>query len=387
MLSLVTISTLAIFIADAKPALLVPAVKHSGPNAAAVALSVDGTRVAAGYGGDWIPGTNPMIPRGRIFVWDRKTGKQLHRFKQIGDILRVEFSADGQYLAYNGIYTPGDSIHARQVVLVDLKKGEAIRKWESDSFAFSPVKNHLLIGVGNKIEVLEIPSLNTVRSIQVSSPRVIAVSADGKSGAALGTFWQANRGFPDGLYLFGLEEDKAPRIRNGENLHKAQSLAFSPDGKQIVTGHDGGEARIWSSADLEAKPKLQRIDTPLAVFPLYLDEKTLGLVTQPANGSSWAYDKAAPSGFKIEKGKTPPWADLYRFEVNGAEPEPVIWRFQDASYSTHYARFGTTRGTPEANSRRYVLSRDAKTLVVGCNGCSVIDAATGKIERSYQGEE
>lgn len=76
----------------------------------------------------------------------------------------------------------------------------------------------------------------------------------------------------------------------------------------------------------------------------------------------------------------PPWADLYRYEPEAAEPRPVLWRFQDAGYRTFYARFRTTRSTPEVNSRRYVLSGDGKTIVAGCNGCTLIDARTGQIE-------
>lgn len=388
MLAISILSALAIFITDDNPSVTISAVKHAGPNASAVALSADGSRVAAGYGGDWVPGTSPMVPRGRAVVWDRKTGNQLHAFKQIGDILRVEFSPDGRYLAYNWIYTPGDSLHARMVVLIDLKKGEAIHRWESDSFAFSTVKNDLLVGLDSKIEVVEVPSLNQVRAINVSSARTIAVSADGKSAAALGNFWQANRGSRDGLYHFRLDDGSAPRIRNGENLNKAQGLTLSPDGKQIVTGHDGGEARVWSAADLDAKPRLLTLGTPLAVFPLFLDNgKTLGLFNQPANGMSWSYDRADPSGFKVEKGRTSPWADLYRYDLSADPPKAVHWRLQDASYRTHYARFQTTRGHPEVNSRRYVLSADGRTLVVGCNGCTLVDTTTGKIERSFTCEE
>lgn len=369
------------------PSVTIPADKHSDRNASAVAISADGSLVAAGFGGGFIPGPSPMIPSGRVVVWDRKTGKQLHAFKQVGDILRVGFSSDGRYLAYNWIYTPGDSIHARQVVLVDLKKGEAIHRWESVSFAFSPTKNHLLVGHRSEIEMVEVPSLKQVRTISVPMPRTIAVSADGKSAAALGSFWQANRRSGDGLYYFGLDND-ASRIRNGENLDKAQSLILAPDGKQIVTGHDGGEARIWSTADLDARPRLLSHDTPLAVFPLYLDKgATLGVFTQPANGVNWRYGKTDPQGLKVEKGRTPPWADLFRYDLSADPPKAIHWRAEDASYRTVYARFRSTRGHPEVNSRRYILSTDGKTLVIGCNGCTLVDASTGKIERSFSCHE
>ncbi|MFO0911398.1 MAG: WD40 repeat domain-containing protein [Pirellulales bacterium] len=382
------VAVVALLAVGGPPAVTIPAEKHAGPNAAAVAISADGARVAAGYGGDWT-GYQPLRdPSGGVAVWDRQTGQQLYSTKQIGDILRVEFSKDGRYLAYNWIYTPGDSVHANQVVLVDLQTGEAIQKWESESFAFSPTDNLVLVGQRDGIDVVSLPSLEKVRQLPVSYPRCIAVSSDGQRVAALGAYWQDRRGTPDGLYVVALDGSGEPWVRHGEQLGKAQSLAISADGRSVATGHDGGEVRIWNTTDASAPPRLLAVDTPLALFPLFWsDGSSLAIFTQPVNGATWDYRQVDSAVVPVKEGESPPWAEGYIHDLSVGPAGVIHWRLEDASYVTHYARFQTTRGHPEVNSRRYVLSPDGRTLIASCNGCTLIDVATGRIERSFARKE
>jgi dipeptidyl aminopeptidase/acylaminoacyl peptidase len=136
--------------AEPKPVVTVPAVKHKGDNAAAVAISADGALVAAAYGGPSTARFPLEGTTGGLWVWDRKTGKQLYSLKEFGSILRVEFSRDGRCLAYTRIYTPGDSIHTARTALIDWKAGKVVHHWEADCFAFDPTGDRILVGTSDR---------------------------------------------------------------------------------------------------------------------------------------------------------------------------------------------------------------------------------------------
>jgi dipeptidyl aminopeptidase/acylaminoacyl peptidase len=136
--------------AEPKPVVTVPAVNHKGDNAAAVAISADGALVAAAYGGPSTARFPLEGTTGGLWVWDRKTGKQLYSLKEFGSILRVEFSRDGRCLAYTRIYTPGDSIHTARTALIDWKAGKVVHHWEADCFAFDPTGDRILVGTSDR---------------------------------------------------------------------------------------------------------------------------------------------------------------------------------------------------------------------------------------------
>jgi WD40 repeat protein len=368
---------------DGAQPLVIAAKKHPGGNAESVAVSQDGKYVAAGFGGP-TNGRFPLKPNGGgVAVWERESGKQVFALGEFGDVIKIAFSRDGRHLAYSRIYTPGDSIEADTTALIDLGSQKVVKRWSTAAFAFSP-SDHLMVVAGRGgAQVIDLKTLNAVRTVAVRSPRALAFSADGRIAAALCYFWADNRGAPTGLAVFAPREEAPPVIVNDPSIRSACAVAVSPDGKQVVTGHAGGGARIWSTADPTEPQKKLTVDTTLALFPFFLKQgKTLVLAEQPANAVTWRYDQTDPSGFKFTAGKASPACDLHLFDFPAARAKGT-WRFEDGSYRTHYARFGSARRYPEYNPARFAVSADGKVLIAGCDGCCAVDATTGKLIRTF----
>jgi len=356
---------------------------ENGGNAQSVAISADGTYVAAGFGGPLQP-RFPQNPNGGgVFVWERKTGNVVYARGEFGDIIKIGFSRDGRYLAYSRVYTPGDSIEANNTMLVDLTTGAVVQGWGGSrvSFAFSPTED-LLVVSDSGTTVFDLNTLKTRRTIKVRDAGAYAFSADGNSVAALCYYWTNRKGTPTGLALLTPQRKKPHFVLNDESIRSAMAVAISPSGKHIVTGHIDGVAKIWSTENPKANKRLQ-IDTRLAVFPLFADAgSTLVLATQPANGRSWMYDRSTPSGFKISASDRASYCDLYKFE-SVSWKQTAHWRFEDAAFRTFYARFGKSRNHPEYNPARFALSSDGGILVAACNGGCTVDWMTGKQLRTF----
>ncbi|MGE3808012.1 MAG: WD40 repeat domain-containing protein [Gemmataceae bacterium] len=368
---------------DGQKALVIPAQEHAGGNAQAVALSADGKYVAAGFGGP-SNGRFPLKPNGGgVFVWERTTGKQVFARGEYGDILQIGFSHDGRFLVYSRIYTPGDSVDDDTTVVIDLESKETVQRWRKAGFALSPTSDVMVVASGRDTEIFNLKTRKVERSVAVRSARAFSFAADGKTAAALCYYFEGNRGTPTGLAVFKIDEEKPILYLRDESLRTAQAVTIAPDSKRVVTGHTEGQARLWT-VDNKVEPFKIEVDTKLSVFPFFAREgKTLVLATQPANGISWTYDRTDPSGFKFAKGKTPPASDLYFFDFPALKRQQH-WRFEDGSYRTNYARFGSSRNSPEYNPVRFAVSTDAKVLAAGCNGCSLVDLNTGKLMRTFQ---
>jgi hypothetical protein len=185
------------------------------------------------------------------------------------------------------------------------------------------------------------------------------------------------------LAVFSPDQEKPRFIVDDESLRSAMAVAVAPDGKHVVTGHSGGEARTWSALEDSEPQRVIRVETKTALFPLFHDGgKSLILATQPARGVHWTYDRSKPSGFDFKGGTSPPTCELRFLAIPSGEAQD-IWRFVDGSFRTIYARFGSSKRYPEYNPSRFAVSRDGKTLVAGCNGCCTIDVKTGKLTHAF----
>ncbi len=366
----------------AKP-VVIAAKKTPSSNAESVAISEDGQYVAAGFGGP----SNGRFPLkangGGVFVWEQKSGKQVFSRGEFGDVIKVAFSRDSRYFAYSRIYTPGDSVEANTTVLIDLRSKEVVKRWNTAAFAISPTDDLMVVSGSRATEVWDLSSLNVIRTVDVRGSRAFAFSGDGKTVAALCYYWANNIGKPTGLSIFALGGDDPPQVVSHASIRSACAITISADSKFIVTGHTGGQARIWDAKD-GSEVKALTVESTLAVFPFFLHQgKTLVLATQPANGTSWQYDQTERSGFQFKSSKAPPSSDLFLFDLPTFQPKRS-WRLEDASYRTYYARFGSARDYPEYNPARFDVSTDGNILMTPCNGCCAVNPVTGKLLRVYE---
>ncbi|KAF7424922.1 hypothetical protein PC9H_010233 [Pleurotus ostreatus] len=192
-----------------------------------VTLSSDGTKIASGSVG------------GIIRIWATETGKDLHGpMKGHGDwINEVVFSPDGSRLA------SGSDDHT--IRLWDTSNGKQLKVMEGHthdvwSVAFSPSGDQIISGSYDKtIRIWETESGKMTKMLEghtqwvyyaAFSPTQTFVA----SGSGDGTVrvWDQSTGETLAVYKAG---------------NPVRSVAFSSDGKKIISGCDNGDVHIWDA--------------------------------------------------------------------------------------------------------------------------------------------
>lgn len=196
-------------------------------------------------------------------VMDTKTAKMLHQLG--GDV--AAFSPDGKFIATGGqgevnIWNAATGKLTRQLFRREAKElgpysGESI-----DGLRFSPDGNALAVLVAirgamtplGRVEIWDVaPTKDIGKPIRVFNHLLWRIYS------------------PDARHIL-LENPEAWSARNDDpplpkrNLPPGRIIAFSPDGKSIVTGDTGPEVKVWDAATIKLRATL----LPLPV----VDEKS-----------------------------------------------------------------------------------------------------------------
>ena len=193
-------------------------------------------------------------------LWDAATGAEVRTFGHPGFVFSVAFSPDGQYVLTG---STGDD-----PTLWDAATGAAVRTFIGDAsaaigVAFSPDGKYVLTGsLGQKTAKLwDAASGAMVRTFSGHTDSVSSVAFS-----------------PDGMYVLTGSLDKTAKLWNAasgaeartfsehtssvrtslEMKHWSYSVAFSPDGKYVLTGSDDGTAKLWDAATRCGRAHLQR---------------------------------------------------------------------------------------------------------------------------------
>ena len=261
-----------------------------------VAFSADGTQIISGAADN------------TARLWDAGTGKALHTLqKHSQDIHAVCFSRDGRHAASVG----DDNI----TVVWDTKSGQPKFTFPdaSKTALFFPDSMRVLTGSGSgELKIWPLADLAAPRSFTVSANRMI-LSPDGSRIAGEGNVYDTSNGkllrsvgrdmwcqefSPDGKRLVaggGLSSYSTDGkqvqhevylsiydIASGKKLHDLKghtktifAVAYSPDGKTIVSGSVDGTAKIWDAQTGREERTLQKSQSTIGAVVFSPDGKRL----------------------------------------------------------------------------------------------------------------
>lgn len=172
-------------------------------------------------------------------VWDVATGKPLFTIHHDHYVLHSIFSPDGKWIL-TGSYD-------KSLALWDSKTGELVKRFNagqdvSRAGAASPGGKAIAVGLGNRNAIV----------IDPKKPFSWDATLIGHRGPVTSVAYS-----PDGKRLLTGSTDKTARlwkVRSSKSLktlrgHEGavRSVAFSPDGNLVATGSDDKTARVWNA--------------------------------------------------------------------------------------------------------------------------------------------
>jgi WD40 repeat protein len=203
---------------DAKTGVAVARMIHDSKIYAA-AFSPDGKYVVSG-GCDRRDDSNQSCLEGAARVWDAKTGTEIARMVHKGTVRVVAFSPNGKYV-------------------VSGSDDETARVWNATTGSEISRMRHWAGPITDSTVNLS-PNQGTVRAVAFSpdSKYVVSGGCDQRDAittictAAIVRVWEAATGH---------------EIGHIEHADQVNAVAFSPDGRFVISGSWDGTARVWEA--------------------------------------------------------------------------------------------------------------------------------------------
>ncbi len=191
------------------------------------------TSIAFSPDGKWL--VSGGIDDKHLYLWDVTTRREIRKFAATEEgAFRVAFSSDGRTIAANG----------GALYLWDAVTGKQLRRLEGRplSMAFSP-DGSLLAHDRGPVRLLEVATGQEIGQIEDGDATNMAFSPDGQFIALLS----------HEVRLIDVVTGRAMRKFRGSRGSALSCLAFSPDGKTLVTGCMDCTTLVWDLSDLAEK--------------------------------------------------------------------------------------------------------------------------------------
>jgi WD40 repeat protein len=290
-----------------------------------------------------------------VAVWDVSTRKRLYRWESFGDFTKLTFSPDGKLLAACRVFATDDGVALDEVRVWDITTGRVRHVLDRcHGFDFSPDGRQLAALSRSRCAIYDVAEWVKQRTAPpLGASIAVAYSADGQS--LIGIVPEDGK-FRLRLCRLDTEESMAQSLPLDAPFY---TLAVSPDGSLVATGHDGGNVMLWDAATLDVKARLQTQVRGLA-HPFFSPDARL-----LAAGSQ-------------ETGDVVIWNLADRQET-------ARYTFQKGSFKTHYARPPAALLRPERDPTRFCFSPDGDAFLAGCYG-GILRSTSGGQELARFGE-
>jgi WD40 repeat protein len=254
---------------------------------------------------------------GLVMLWNVASAQRIHQFQGHTDwVWSVAFSPDGKELAStgsDGTIRRWDVAQGRLLKTIDTaqapkhwlaysrngrelitsESGGTLRVWERTSGAesraqrlgpsvfFQPALSAagrlIVAGIDRSIVLVEYPTLKTIRRFPASPVYgpVIAISPDGQRIASVDS---------NHVYLSTLD---GTRIGTCDHAGSVESVAFSPDGRTLVTGDMNFEEHLWDVERCERRATFRGHDQFVEEVRFSPDGKTIASASDDGTVRLW----------------------------------------------------------------------------------------------------
>lgn len=219
-------------------------------NAQCVAYSRDGEFVAIGYSGpsdgQFPPGPHPNPAKCSVIEWFRVDGARLKRVETFGDLTKVAFSSRSRWVGACRLYMTSDRVPLNTVFVWQTDGGSEVQTLNGcQAFEFWPDQDRILVASRTKCVEYALPGGEKGKQYP---PFAGAISLD---VAPAGDRIAAIVATADGHALRMIAVESGDLLAESPTFSQPFYAAqFSPNGQQIVTGHEG-RVILWDGTSLQ----------------------------------------------------------------------------------------------------------------------------------------
>lgn len=323
-----------------------------------VAYSADGSLVATGISGlsneEFPPRPHPS-PRkcGVVQVWSVASGKRLCRMETFGDLTKVAFSVDNQFVAASRLFSTIDHLQLNEVRVWNIETGKTA--WAFDrcqAFSFSPHGNAIAVSSQRSCVVYDLTSGDKFKQYEAIAGAIsLRYSPDGERLAAvLAT---------DSGWVVRICHVANPSVQLSSTPLDTSfyTVKFSLDGTTLATGHTDGTILLWDAQSLTPLRRIQTASRNLQ-HPFFSPDGSLLGTGDQINGNVVFWNLISAK-------------------------QIARYTFENGAFRTHRARRPNDLIAPEKDPERFVFSPDGQTFLSAPNGGILRQVSTGQEVRRF----